>query len=165
MHLSTFLTAGAALVSCGLTLSIPRDVEYVIHEKRDQQHASSALTKRSPVAGNAMLPFRIGLTQRGLEQGYDQLMDVSHPESKNYGKHWTAAEVNKFFAPTAETVQTVRDWLIQSGIASHRITVSDNKGWLAFDATVAEAEELLRAEYYEHAHHSDENKFTVGCDQ
>ena len=57
------------------------------------------------------------------------------------------------FAPGQETVDAVRDWLTDFGIASERITHSDNRGWLAFDATTAEAEGLLHAEYhlYEHA--------------
>jgi len=68
------------------------------------------------------------------------------------------------FAPSAETVQAVRDWLVTSGIANHRITHSDNKGWFAFDATTAEAEGLLHTELYEHEH-ADTGKWSVGCDE
>jgi tripeptidyl-peptidase-1 len=41
---------------------------------------------------------------------------------------------------------------------------SDNKGWLAFDATVEEAEKLLLTEYYEHEYcHS--SSVRLGCDE
>jgi tripeptidyl-peptidase-1 len=163
--LTLALTAAVALLNTTAALSIPRNVKYVTHEKREGPHASHALTKRSPISPDSLLPIRIGLTQRDLHLGYDYILDVSHPESKNYGKHYTAAEVNKLFAPTAETVQAVRDWLISSGIAEHRIKVSDNKGWLAFDAAVEEAEELFRASYYQQDHHSAPNKFNIGCDE
>lgn len=83
--------------------------------------------------------------------------------SLNYGKHWTAAQVNKAFAPTAKTVQTVRDWLMSTGIEAERITVSDNKGWLAFDAAVEEVERLFQTQYFEHGH-ADADKYTIGCD-
>ena len=59
------------------------------------------------------------------------------------------------FAPTEDTVAAVKAWLVSSGIAEARITHSDNKGWLAFDATTGEAEDLLHTEYhgYEHTSH------------
>lgn len=163
MKLIGVVAAGATLLSlCG---AIPSTSTYVLHEKRDHMmtpvHVKMA--KRSKIA-NTMLPIRIGLTQRDLHLGYDHVMDVSHPASLNYGKHWTAEEVNKVFAPTAETVQTVRDWLISAGIILERISVSDNKGWLAFDASVEEAEQLFRTRYYKHEHR-DPQKYTVGCDE
>ena len=78
-------------------------------------------------------------------------------------RHWTAAEVNKAFAPSAATVNAVREWLVSTGIDHRRITVSDNRGWIAFDATVEEAEDLLGAQYHEYGH-SDEDKYTLGCE-
>lgn len=60
-------------------------------------------------------------------------------------------------------MQSVKDWLISAGIDSSRIVHSDNKGWLAFDATAQEAENLLLAEYYEHEHVRSEG-LRVGCD-
>lgn len=165
MRFATAVTAGVALAGSSAALSIPRDSKYVLHEKREEHRAAFSLTKRSKIGFGSILPVRIGLTQRDLHRGYDWVMDVSHPESQNYGKHWTASEVNKAFAPTAETVQAVRGWLIQSGIAEDRITVSDNKGWLAFDADIEEAEELFRTSYYEHEHRSDSTKYSVGCDE
>ena len=61
-------------------------------------------------------------------------------------------------------MQSVKDWLISAGIDSSRIVHSDNKGWLAFDATAQEAENLLLAEYYEHEHVRSD-RLRVGCDQ
>lgn len=89
---------------------------------------------------------------------------LTEPESANYGKHWTAAEVNKAFAPSAETVHAVRDWLISSGINHRRITISDNRGWIAFDASVKEAADLFGAQYHQYGH-ADQDKYTLGCDE
>jgi len=41
---------------------------------------------------------------------------------------------------------------VNSGIAEQRITHSDNKAWLAFDATAEEAEGLLHTEYHGYEH-------------
>ena len=162
----TVLTACVALLGSTAALSVPRDANYVLHEKREGLQATSFdLAKRSPISSGALMPIRIGLTQPELHRGYDLVMDVAHPESSNYGKHYSAEDVNRMFAPTAETVQAVRDWLISSGVAEHRIKVSDNKGWLAFDARLEEAEELFRAHYYENEHTTRPDKYTVGCDE
>lgn len=68
------------------------------------------------------------------------------------------------FAPSEETVETVKQWLIDSGIAQHRITHSDNQGWLAFDATTEEAEGLLHAEFHEYQH-SATGHINAACDE
>ena len=68
------------------------------------------------------------------------------------------------FAPADEAVQAVRQWLTNFGIHDSRVVHSDNKGWLAFDATAEEAEKLLLTEYYEHEHRHSPN-VRVGCDE
>lgn len=68
------------------------------------------------------------------------------------------------FRPSDETEKAVRDWLVASGIPATRISHAENKGWFAFYATAAEAENLLLAEYHEY-----EDTVTGGvipaCDQ
>jgi tripeptidyl-peptidase-1 len=68
------------------------------------------------------------------------------------------------FAPDQETVDMVRQWLVDFGIDNRRITHSDNKGWLAFDASTNEAERLLHTSYdlYEH---STTGHVTAACDR
>lgn len=56
------------------------------------------------------------------------------------------------FAPEEKTVETVRQWLTESGIPPERITHTDNQGWLAFDATAEEAEDLLHTEFHAYEH-------------
>ena len=68
------------------------------------------------------------------------------------------------FAPSERTIATVREWLVGAGIPAERITHSDNKGWLAFDITTQEAENLLHTEYYVYEHTSHGHVETA-CDQ
>lgn len=56
------------------------------------------------------------------------------------------------FAPEQNTVDFVKKWLNASGIAYHRVGHSDNKGWLAFDATADEIENLLYTQYHIYEH-------------
>ena len=73
-------------------------------------------------------------------------------------------EVHDMFAPPEETVRAVREWLNSFDIHNSRVIHSDNKGWLAFDATVEEAERLLQTEYHEHEHKYSAS-VRVGCDK
>jgi tripeptidyl-peptidase-1 len=88
----------------------------------------------------------------------------SHPESPNFGKHWTPEEVHEIFAPAESTVQAVRDWLVASGVEDALIVHTDNKGWLAFDIPTWQAEEIFQTEYHEHVH-ADTGNVRVGCDE
>ena len=88
----------------------------------------------------------------------------SHPDSENYGKHWTPEEVHDMFAPEEETVANIKEWLTDFGIHGARIVHSENKGWIAVDVTVEEAESLLQTEYHEHEH-SRSSAVRVGCDK
>ncbi|CZR58938.1 related to tripeptidyl-peptidase I [Phialocephala subalpina] len=148
MHLLS-LGVVFGLAASALTAAVPHS--HIVHEKRDATVAKKWV-KREKLPADTRLPMRVGLKQRNLHRGHDLLMDVSHPESPNYSKHWNSEEVVEMFAPEQSTVDTVRTWLIDSGIDASRITHSDNKGWLAFDATTEEAETLLLTEYHLYGH-------------
>lgn len=105
-----------------------------VHEQRDVH--SSRWTKLGRVRPEAILPVRIALAQNNLDKGHDYLMDVSHPHSPNYGKHWTADEVIEAFRPNDADVEAVRDWLVGSGIPAETITHSDNKAVSMADSNV-----------------------------
>lgn len=68
------------------------------------------------------------------------------------------------FAPSKEAINTVRDWLMNSGIAGNRIVHSDTKGWYAFDATTSELEALLNTKYYTYEH-SSTDEIAAACDE
>jgi tripeptidyl-peptidase-1 len=96
--------------------------------------------------------MRIALTQSNLDKAHEYLMDVSHPGSPNYGKHWTAQEVADAFAPSDITIRSVVRWLEDAGITSDRVKQSQSLNWLHADLTVEEAENLLRTEYFKYTH-------------
>lgn len=99
-----------------------------------------------------MLPMRFGLTQNNLDHLDDMLMAVSHPDSPGYGKHWSATDLVDKFKPTTQTIEEVVRWLVGSGIHRDRLGLSINRGWIHFNATAAEAEEILKTEYYVFTH-------------
>ena len=106
--------------------------------------------------------MRIALKQSNLDKAEKYLMEVSHPQSAKYGQHWSAKEVAETFAPSQDSIDAVTVWLKSSGIDPERVSKSQSMGWLTFDATVAEAENLLKTEFFLHKHIT--GKPHVACD-
>ncbi|KAK0119805.1 Tripeptidyl-peptidase sed1 [Cadophora gregata] len=159
MHFFQVALLGAFVAQAA---AVPFSSSNLVHERRDT--VPNSWIKRSRVDANVELPVRIGMTQSNLDKGHDLLMDVSHPGSKKYGQHYSAEEVADIFAPSQDTVDAVRGWLVSAGIASEKISQSINKQWVQFDASVFELESLLITEYHEYEH-SDTGKTTVACDK
>ncbi|KAH8798958.1 aorsin [Hyaloscypha sp. PMI_1271] len=144
-----FLKFLLAFVATAQSAAVPSS--HVLHEKRDPASSKQWIRREKP-ASTEILPMRIGLKQRNLHRGHDFLMDNSHPDSENYGKHWTSSQIIDVFAPERKSVDAVRKWLDGFGIGPRRVSRSQNKGWLAFDATKEEAESLLHTEYHYYEH-------------
>ncbi|KAJ7885104.1 subtilisin-like protein [Mycena olivaceomarginata] len=134
----------------------------VQHGKRSALPAGWSRVRRH--APDAVLPLRFGLTQPNADMNTLQelLNDVAHPESPNYGDHWTPARVAEYFAPSKEAIHAVLSWISESGVARDRVRVSKTKGWVMLNATVAEAESLLNTEYHVYEH--DSGTEHVACD-
>ena len=149
MRSSSFVSLIAltlALLSGAESLHSP----YSIHEKRTHIPSDWSLTRRHDAT--SIIPLRFALKQRNIEDIGNYLYDVSHPKSPSYGKHWTAGDIARTFAPSDETVDAIRNWLIASGIGEERIVLTRTKGWIQVDATVQEAEQLMNTEYNVYTH-------------
>jgi tripeptidyl-peptidase-1 len=61
-------------------------------------------------------------------------------------------------------VETVRTWLLASGIDPKHIVQSDNKGWIAMNIPAWKAEELFQTMYHEHEH-AKSGAVRIGTDE
>lgn len=113
----------------------------------------------------ATLPVRIGLTQQNLHRAEEFIYDVANPNSPNYGKHWSAAEVIEMFKPKRESVDAVMKWLESEGIHPSRMKMSVSKTWITLNATVREMEQILKTEYHVYKHETQNNTHHVACDK
>jgi len=154
MHLSATLSLLVLAISAAAT-------SHSIHERRELAHPH--WFKQTRLSSDHILPISIALKQQNLDRADELVNDVAHPDSPNYGKHWSAKEVIDTFAPSVATVKAVKEWLTEAGITEHRLRLSPGRNWIKFDATVEQAEDLLRTEYYLFQHAS-EDKVTVACD-
>ncbi|THH29362.1 hypothetical protein EUX98_g4824 [Antrodiella citrinella] len=140
-----------SIVLAGVVLAAPsRRSNHVVHEKRIIDPVDWIPDRR--LDAEKILPMRIGLSQQNLHRVEELLMSVSHPESPSYGQHFTPDEVVNLFRPSDQTISAVKEWLTSSGILDHRLRLSPSKGWIEFNATTAEVEELLQTEYHVYFH-------------
>lgn len=119
--------------------------------------------KRDKASPEAVIPITIALTQSNMTQGSEWLLDISDPNSPNFGKHMTAKQVQDAFAPTMETKSSVRTWLANAGISENKVTFSASAGYLKFDATVSQAESLLKTEFHVYQN-KNSGKQHFGCE-
>lgn len=141
----------------------PRANAHVVHEERPALQGTWEKIYRLPQ--DARLPVRIGLTQQNLHRAEEFIYDVANPNSPNFGKHWTANEVVEMFKPSRESVDAVMEWLATEGIHPSRIKMTPSKGWLAFDATVREVEQMLKTEYHVYKHTASSGTRHVACEK
>ncbi len=156
MLLSLF--AVGCLVASAFAIPTPSS-DYVVHEQRAVIPFGWRRVER--LNGSFILPIRIALVQTNLDKAEEYLLSVSDPTSENYGKHWTAEKIANTFKPSNETVNAVLTWLVRAGIGLQRIKKSQSLGWLQFNCTVSEAQNLLKTEYYKFKHTSGAPH--VGC--
>ncbi|KAI0749771.1 subtilisin-like protein [Daedaleopsis nitida] len=151
------------LLSAVATVSgtaLPPHSRRVLHERRDTVPHGWALHRRADP--DTVLPLNIALRQSNLDKLDAYLLDVADPESPNYGKHWTAAQVAQTFRPSKESMQTVHAWLLEEGMDASRLRFSKDRGYMHMNVTVAEAERLLAADYYVYRH-AESGIEHVGC--
>lgn len=122
----------------------------VVHERRNAAPDSWNQARR--LHARDLIPLRIALTQNNLHVAEEKLYSVSDPSSENYGKHWSHEEIADFFAPSEAVVAAVKAWLHEEGIHSDRVSLSNSKGWLHVETSVAEAERLLETEFHLYEH-------------
>lgn len=147
--LSFVLTS--ALVALAAALPSRRS-NLVVHEKRAREPVDWVLSRK--LEPDAVLPMRFGLAQSNLHRIEEMLISVSHPSSASYGKHYSPQDIVDSFAPSDDTIAAVTEWLTESGIAKERLRLSASKGWIQVNATAAEVEELIAAEYHVYTHPS-----------
>ena len=154
VSLTTAFALLAATVSCLGSSPLVR------HESRRALPPHWEESHRAPAHG--ILPLRIGLAQPNIDRIEELLLDVSHPESQNFGNHWSATKVAETFRPSAETIDTVKDWLTNEGIDASRVRLSKSGGWIEANVSIAEAEQLLKTEYHVYNHALTDTKH-IGC--
>ena len=111
----------------------------------------------------AFVPLKFSLAQSNVHNLDAYLLDVADPRSPNYGKYWSPNEVTKAFRPSQDTIDAVRTWLVgDHGVAPDRVELARKGDAIRLNATIAEAERMLGAEYFVYSHDASGAE-RVGC--
>lgn len=87
----------------------------------------------------------------------------SDPESPDYGKHYTPEQVVELFKPSDESADVVKKWLVTAGVPEKSIFVPKSQGWVSFDSTVEQLEDILQTKYHTY-HHARTDQEHIGTD-
>ena len=97
--------------------------------------ATPANAAGSPAASDKV-SIRVALQLRGASTAESLALSVATPGSAAYGKYLSAAQFNARFAPTADSVNRVKNFLTGSGLAVTG-TAAGNR-WVSATGTVAQ---------------------------
>lgn len=130
-----------------------------VHESRSE--IPTGFVKQGRAAPDTVISMRVALTQNDPEGLTDALMAVSTPGSARYQSYLTLEEIATFTTPSEETSSAVISFLRENGI--NPTTISHAGDWLAFDTTVAKANELFAADFhvFKHEHTGTQNLVTM----
>ncbi|KAL2849867.1 peptidase S8/S53 domain-containing protein [Aspergillus pseudoustus] len=102
-------------------------------------------------SGDQPLRLRIALKQHDVDGFERALLDMSTPGHSSYGQHFRSYnEMKELLLPSSDAVSSVEGWLSGAGITDYQ-TDAD---WVNFRATVAQANELLDADFLWYTHSS-----------
>jgi len=99
-----------------------------------------------------ILELTFAIKQRNVDQLEKLLLDVSDPESRNYGKYADVKYLTDLLSPPRKRLLTIRSWLKKHDIKSCKETL--NKDFLVCEMSREKAENLLTGAtfyYFEHA--------------
>ncbi|TFK98410.1 Pro-kumamolisin, activation domain-containing protein [Pterulicium gracile] len=118
------------------------------HQRRDAP--PDGFKAVSSASNEEILVFRIALAQKdfaGLEKA---LYEASTPGSDTFGSYLSREETNRYIAPSQDTVEAVTTWLTSNGLSIS--DYSQGGDWITVEATVAQANKLLQADYVAYTH-------------
>lgn len=84
---------------------------------------------------------------------HKHLMDISDPNSRNFGKHWSLEKVHETFTPDKSSYIAITKWLSDHGIETE-VDGRNSLNWLVVSLTFAELETLLATKYHFYQHPS-----------
>jgi tripeptidyl-peptidase-1 len=97
------------------------------------------------------LDFTLAASEVKLKSAAQTLQNISEPTSENFGQHWTAEQVTRYFEPSKDSVREVLTWLSASAVPRSSLRASRNGGHIFINTTVEQAEKLLGTQYYQYS--------------
>lgn len=145
-----FTALSFSLSAIGLAHALPSSHPRSPYVVKERHHAPTGWTNIGPAAKEELMHLQIGLKQGTEGEVERHLEEVSDPSHARYGQHLTAAEIHELVTPSRESVDTVKAWLADHGIADHAFNPS--KDWVSIWVPIEKAESMLDTTYSRFRH-------------
>ncbi|KAK1987020.1 Pro-kumamolisin [Colletotrichum cereale] len=89
--------------------------------------------------------LQVNMKLQNIDKLDSTLRDISDPDSANYGKYLTAAQVNDMFKPAEASVAAVKTWLAKENISD--VSYTEGGQFVGFATDVATANRMLGASF------------------
>ncbi|TQN73923.1 Tripeptidyl-peptidase sed4 [Colletotrichum shisoi] len=96
-------------------------------------------------ADDQQISLQIGIKLQNIEKLEPMLRDVSDPDSPNYAKYLTAAQVNDMFKPAEASVAAIQAWLAKENVSD--VSYTDGGRFVNFATDIATANRVLGASF------------------
>jgi hypothetical protein len=89
-----------------------------------------------------LMTMQVALKQKNIDGLQAKLMDVSDPESPNYGKCLSKEDMEAYTSPSTDSLQTVKLWLASYGVPASSIS-QPTPDWMEVSVPISKAEIML----------------------
>lgn len=103
-----------------------------------------------------LLTFRLSVNQEQTEAFEQKVIELSTPTHDQYGRHLERDEIQDLLRPEPIVSSRILSWLNLENISASSIKTNGN--WMSFQATVAQAERMLEAEFFYYHHHASQTR-------
>eukprot|EP01132_Coremiostelium_polycephalum_P003185 gene3185-3989_t len=122
---------------------------------------TSNWTKFHRADSNEIINFRVALKQKNLDILEHTLLDVSDPNSKNYGKHWSVEEIQDLVAPEFKISNGVVKFLEQNGC----FNVENHRDMIKASAKSSDVERIFNVQMHYYQHNQKKNQKIIRSDK
>lgn len=113
------------------------------------------------VEPDKILKLTLAIKQQNKDKLERLLLDVSDPDSINYGKYLSVKEITKLVSPHQKSIDILRIWLANNGIASRHCDLTLNRDFLVCKVPCKYAEMLLPGTVFSYFKHDKLKKHYI----
>lgn len=117
---------------------------YRVFERLSAAPSGWSMQAHQLVDPSTPLSLRMHLKQQNVAEFEQLVYDISTPGHPSYGAHMSQLEIKDMLRPRDETTNLVMSWLDSANLRQKSRFEHD---WVYIEATIAEIEDLLDAEY------------------
>eukprot|EP01132_Coremiostelium_polycephalum_P003186 gene3186-3990_t len=136
-------------------------ISFILAVSAFQLRDTSNWTKLNRSFGDEVINFRVALKNKNLDILEATFLDVSNPQSPNYGKYWTIDQIQDLVAPDFEISNRVVQFLEQNGC----FNVENHRDMIKASAKSSDVERIFKVQMFNYKHNHKKNQQIIRSDK